>query len=97
MEKEKLENEKIRHEKLYSVGYSPRLNKYVMVIVITWIAWYNRYFEITEEEYNSFGSAELDNLAQTFLSGGKRERFLFSDKKEENTDEMTKMREKYYD
>jgi len=49
------------------------------------------------EKELKIGSAELDNLAQTFLSGGKRERFLFSDKKEENTDEMTKMREKYYD
>ena len=93
---ENIENEKVRTEKMYSVGYSPRLNTYVMVIVITWVAWYNQYFEITEEEYNSFGSDELDNLAQTFLSNGKRERFLFSDKKEENTEETTKIRNIYY-
>ena len=56
----KLENEKVRSEKYYSVGYSSILNKYMLSEVITWIAWYERYYEISEEEYNSFGSDELD-------------------------------------
>ena len=52
-----LENEKINRDKYYSIGYSPELDKYVLACVVTWIAWYNRYYEISEEEYNSFGSA----------------------------------------
>ncbi len=81
----RLENEKINREKYYSVGYSSELKKYILVDVVTWIAWYNRYFEITEDEYDSFGTEVLDNIADLFHKDGKNSsRFLFSDKKEEN-------------
>ena len=77
----KLENEKVNREKYYSVGYSSELKKYILVDVVTWIAWYNRYFEITEDEYNSFGTEALDSIADTLHKEGKSsERFLFSDK-----------------
>ena len=42
--------EKVNSKKLYSIGYNCKLKKYVLADVITWIAWYERYFEITEEE-----------------------------------------------
>ena len=55
--------------------------------VVTWVAWYNRYFEITEEEYNSFGTEVLDNIADLLHKDGKNsKRFLFSDRIEENND-----------
>ena len=80
-----LENEKVNRDKYYSIGYSTELDKYVLACVVTWIAWYNRYYEISEEEYDSFGSAKLDELADTLLKQGcNSKRFLFSDKKEEN-------------
>lgn len=80
-----LENEKVNREKYYFIGYSPDLDKYVLACTITWTAWYNRYYEISEEEYHSFGSAELDKLADTlYKQGCNSERFLFSEKKEEN-------------
>ncbi len=85
----KLENEKVNKEKYYSVGYSVELKKYILVDVVTWIAWYNRYFEITEDEYNSFGTIELDNIADLLHKEGNNSgRFLFSDKIEENNDEQ---------
>lgn len=85
----KLENEKVNKEKYYSVGYSLELKKYILVDVVTWIAWYNRYFEITEDEYNSFGTIELDNIADLLHKEGNNSgRFLFSDKIEENNDEQ---------
>ena len=79
--------EKIRKEKLYSVGYCEALKKYVLSSVIPWAAWYSRYYEITPEEYNSFGSVELDELASAFHKQGiSSERFLFSERKSENTE-----------
>ena len=32
--------EKVRSEKYYSVGYNSKLNKYMLAVVVTWIAWY---------------------------------------------------------
>ena len=81
----KLQNEKVRSEKLYRVGYMPDVDKYVMACVVPWVAWYDRYYEITEEEYNAFGSETSDKLAAEFnAKGTKSDRFFFSDKKEEN-------------
>ena len=80
-----LENEKVNRDKYYFIGYSPELDKYVLACAVAWIAWFNRYYEISEEEFNSFGSAELDDLADTlYKQGSNSERFLFSEKKEEN-------------
>ena len=85
----KLEYEKINEEKYYSVGYSSNLKKYILVDVVTWIAWYNRYFEITEEEYRSFGTDVLDKIAdQVRKEGIVSNRFLFSDKIEENNEDQ---------
>ena len=39
-----LENEKVNRDKYYSIGYSTELDKYVLACVVTWIAWYNRYY-----------------------------------------------------
>ena len=84
-EKMKLQNELVRSEKLYRVGYMPDLDKYVMACVVPWVAWYDRYYEVSKEEYDSFGSEALDKLAlELNAKGVKSDRFLFSDKKEEN-------------
>lgn len=74
----KLENERVNKEKYYSVGYSLELKKHILVDAVTWVAWYNRYFEITEEEYNSFGTEVLDNIADLLhKDGNNSKRFLF--------------------
>ena len=91
----KLEKEKIRNEKLYRVGYISSIGKYVMACVVTWVAWYDEYFEIAKEEYNSFGTERLDELANELRNQGSgSSRFLFSDKNEENTKEQQKLRDK---
>ena len=81
----KLQNELVRSEKLYRVGYMPDVDKYVIACVVPWVAWYDRYYEISKEEYDSFGSEELDKLAiELNTKGVKSDRFILSDKKEEN-------------
>jgi hypothetical protein len=87
--------ERVRSEKYYKVGYNSKLNKYVLADVISWIAWYERYFEISEDEYKMFGSDELDSIAEGMHKEGIRsDRFLFSEKNEENTNEQLEMRDK---
>lgn len=89
------DTEKVNSKKLYSIGYNSKLKKYVLAEVVTWIAWYERYYEITEEEYNMFGTEELDNLVESLHRAGTRSaRYLFSVKNEENTKEQLTMREK---
>ena len=89
------ETEKVNSTKLYSVGYNSKLKKYVLADVITWIAWYERYFEITEEEYNMFGTEKFDEIAENLhRNGTESRRFLFSVKDEENTPEQLIIRDK---
>lgn len=89
------DTEKVNSKKYYSIGYNSKLNKYVLADVITWITWYERYFEITEEEYNMFGTEKLDDLAESLHRvGTKSQRFLFSVKNEENTPEQLIIRDK---
>ena len=64
----KLVNEKVRSEKLYSVGFSKELDSYVMSIVVPWIAWYNRYYRITKEKYKGLGEKEY-GLAYSSMLG----------------------------
>ena len=74
-----LEGEKERTEHYYSVGYSKGLQKYVMAIYINWIGDYYDYYEITEEEYNKFGTKELDDLSYFLVDQtSKSPRFLYS-------------------
>ena len=77
----KLEKEKVRSEHYYSVGYSNSLQKYVMAICITSISYYNDYYEISEEEYNMFGTKELDDLSYSLVNQtSSSPRFLYSEK-----------------
>lgn len=92
-----LECQKTRNSKSYCIGYSKPLQKYVLSSVVKWIAWYNRYFEISEEEYNySVNNIEsLDEIARRCDELGiKSDRFLCSDREDENTTEEHK---KVYD
>ena len=86
----RLKGEKVRKEKLYAVGYSAELEMYVMEYVVTWIAWYNRYFAITGEDYCLFDTApeKLDALTERFgREGVNSEHFICSEKLHENSTE----------
>ena len=63
-----LENEKVRSEKLYCVGYLKNLGKYILSQTIPASAWYNRYYEITKEQYDSFGSESPSAVMRNFKS-----------------------------
>lgn len=92
----KLENQKVNRDKYYFTAYSPELDKYVLADAVAWIAWYYRYYEISKEEYDSFGSAELDELADTLHKQGRSsKRLLYSEKKEENDREQLELWHKY--
>lgn len=83
----KLEHEKVRNQKLYLVGYDKENDRYVLSVVITWIAWYHRYYLISKEEYEWYDTAleKLDLLADECLRAETcSERFIRSDRKEEN-------------
>ena len=81
-----LENEKVRSEKLYCVGYLKTLGKYILSQTVPASAWYNRYYEITKEQYDSFGSESLDEFANECLYFKHEDKFLFSDLISENND-----------
>ena len=90
-----LEGRKVCQEKLYSIGYIPKLNKYVLECVVPWIVWYNRYYEISEIEYHSFESApdKLNELADYLHKKSyNSDRFLFSERDEENSESQSKLR-----
>ena len=88
-----IQNENVNTKLLYSVGYVPEVDKYILSCVVTWVAWYNRYYEITKEEYEAFGTERLDQLASRFRElECKSDRFLFSDRDEENTTEQNALR-----
>ncbi|MBP3458643.1 MAG: ABC transporter ATP-binding protein [Lachnospiraceae bacterium] len=83
-----LMEERTRREKMYSIGYSPSLEKYILSCVVCWIAWYNRYFEISKEEYDLYKTdiEQLDRIAHECHEWGEfSERFLCSEENEENS------------
>ncbi|MBR6402280.1 MAG: ABC transporter ATP-binding protein [Eubacterium sp.] len=89
------ETKRIRSEKYYSVGYNSEINKYLLADVIAWVAWYERYFEISKDEYEMFGSDELDAIAERLhKEGTSSDRFLFSIKDAENTSVQLEMRDR---
>ena len=55
-------------------------------------AWYNRYYEITKEQYDSFGSESLDEFANECLYFKHEDKFLFSDLIAENNDYNNSLR-----
>lgn len=96
-----LDNQKVRTEKLYTVGYNPIIGEYVMSVVITWVIWFHRYYKITKDEYNlaETNPEALDAIAKQFLKEeSKSERFLCSDGPKENNeaqDELLKKLKSY--
>jgi len=73
-------------ERYYSVGIDEETGRYVMEVVITWIAWYSIYFWLSDEEATEF---KRDPNALTDLSeemaadkgeGTYRDRLIYSEK-----------------
>lgn len=84
-----LDKKIVDRENNYTIGYSKELQKYILAAVVTHFAWYDRYYEITKEEYDSYGTQAFDDLVISICYEGEAsDRFLFSDKIEENNAEQ---------
>ncbi len=46
------EKDVVFREQLTTIRYCTTINEYIIEQVVPWIAWYNRYYLITEEDYN---------------------------------------------
>ena len=93
----RLTERRVRTDKWYTVGFSPVLEKYVLAVTVGWLAVYDRYYEISREEYEqTFAKPDaLDKLAEElFKAVNKSERFICSGKTNENTDEQNALAER---
>lgn len=65
------------NDRYYSIGIDEESGKYVIEIVITWIAWYNVYFSLTDEEVEFFKKNEsaLTELANEMAHDKGRSKF----------------------
>lgn len=74
----------------YSVGIDEETGEHVMEVVITWIAWYSRYFRLTDDEIQRFEAdrGSLAGIARAFAGSGAvsnyGDRMILSEKIEEN-------------
>ena len=90
----KLEKTKVSSKKLYSIGYSSKLNKFILCCVVPGSAWYDRFYEISEEMFNSFdfSTDELDKFVDDIRkSNYESDKFLCSEMVNENTQEQLKL------
>ncbi len=93
----KLENNKVNSKKLYSIGYCRNIDKYILECCVPDSAYYNMYYEISEEEFNRYeeDSSELDELVdyirrKSYIS----DRFLFSDMSRDNNEEQAELKKR---
>ncbi len=81
--------EKISSEN-FRIFYSTELERFVLACMMTESAWYERYFSVSEEEYNAFENCyeQLSRIADgCFILGTVSPRFLGSQKIFENRTE----------
>ncbi len=70
-------------KRLFTVGIDRDTNTYLLEIVVTWIAWYSRFYSITKEEFEGFEKdpGSLDLLVNELIalkSPGDSPRFFYS-------------------
>ena len=61
-------------DKFFSIGYNHEMNIYIMAVEVTWIAWYQRYYAITQEDYMLY---QTDRATLTTCTGGTYISFSF--------------------
>lgn len=86
-----LERQKVRAKYFYTVGYCADLDKYLLVITVPYIAYYDQYYCISQTEYSLWQTdvKQLDRLAEECRRDNiYSKRFLYSERSEENTKEQ---------
>ena len=77
-------------EGYYSLGVDEETGAYVLEVVMTWVAWYSRFFRLTKEEFEGYpqNQATIDQLAKACAGANgiqnNPDRFISSQKVEEN-------------
>lgn len=95
----RLTDRRVRTDKWYTVGWSPVLEKYVLALTVGWLGNYERYYEISREEYEQTLTVPdaLDKLAEElFRAVNKSSRFICSGKTDENTDEQSALAQRLF-
>lgn len=49
-----LQDELLDRDLMFRVGYCEELKRYVLVVCVPWVVYYDRYFAITEDDYNLY-------------------------------------------
>jgi hypothetical protein len=86
----KFRAEHINREGYYCLGIDEETKTYVLEVIITWVAWYSRYFRLSKEEFERYpnNQAGIDAMALSCAGAAgienNRERFIYSQKTEEN-------------
>jgi len=60
-EKKHFKKKWVNSDALYMIGYNRRTKEKIIVVTIPWIAWYDVYFKLTEEEYE-WHRTDLESL-----------------------------------
>lgn len=87
-----LEDQKVRSEHFYKVGYCRDIEKYLLVITVPYVSYYDQYYLISQEEYSLWQSdvEKLDRIAAECRNENiQSKRFLYSDRMDENKKEQS--------
>lgn len=87
-----LEDQKVRSEHFYKVGYCQDMEKYLLVITVPYACYYDQYYIISQAEYSLWHSdvEKLDRIAAECRKENIHSiRFLYSDRPDENTKEQS--------
>lgn len=93
----KFQSEKVNQNKIFSLGKDIVRDEYIMAITVCGIAWYERYFSISKEEFDLYDEnydVFINIYNECMELGIKSDRFLCSDKVKENTlQQLERLRE----
>ncbi len=84
----KLISQKINQQYYFSVGYDPISKSYMLVQVVTYMGYYDRYFKISKDEYKWF-EYDMEKLIalnqECYVQNTRHPKFFFSQYPSENT------------
>lgn len=60
-----IENEKINREKFFKIGFCPEIQAYLLCVHISWIAGYDRWYAIDEEDMKLYEDSQ-DEFCQKY-------------------------------
>lgn len=95
----KLVGEKVDKQRFFSVGYDELNQCYLLSIAITYVGCFNRYYIITQEEYNWFENDHgrlIALMQECFDQNIHHTRFFFSEFDADNTEEQENIKWNYF-